>query len=72
MGEAYNLLTYECLTNATLYEPGTCSFNRDPKNILISEGDIITIRTDVSDIFTDRFTSPATYFVTILLELDPL
>ena len=65
-----------------------CIFTPDPKNISISEGDILNIRTEVNNIpnaptiFTIR-TNPNfntdetkndyfTYLVTFLIELDPL
>ena len=51
-----------------------CGFDHDPKNIPISEGDVINIRTEKDYIETDHIEIdiPISYLFTFLLELDPL
>ena len=93
-GEISDLTTYKCafkfdgsveVSGGIISE---CIFTPDPKNVSISEGDILNIRTEVNNIpnaptiFTIR-TNPNfnidetkndffTYLVTFLIELDPL
>ena len=82
MGEVSNLLTYECFYS--IHNPIgfdginlKCGFDRDPENIAISEGDIITIRTEKDfDDWTffnqaDLY-SVASFLFTFFIELDPL
>ena len=63
MGEVSNLLTYECFASYN-----KCRFDRNPKNIPISEGDI-NIKSDVD--FGDG-EDCLLFFFTFLFELIPL
>ena len=51
-----------------------CSFDRDPENIPISEGDVINITTekDYSEFSYGEIGITISYLFTFLLELDPL
>ena len=83
-GEVPNLLAYKCILRD--YRPiggdsrdKKCGFDRDPENILISEGDVMNIRTEKGDVVSEyAFSSrgipfsEASYLFTFLLELDPL
>ena len=53
-----------------------CRFDRDPKNMSISEGDVINIRTEKNYRAVDydhiKRDMSISYLFTFLLELDPL
>ena len=81
--EVSNLLSYDCIyRDHSLIEDSInvkCGFDHDPENIVISEGDVINIRTEKVNEFSDYILSSRngsfpdlSYLFTFLIELDPL